>query len=390
MSGDGEPVKILLPYLQRADEIQKHEPLIAYYCRLYVMDRGLKIPSKERTKTTTVILESLMKQLEKDKKSVQLSSEDNLYVEGFAMNVFMKADKQDRSGRADLNTAKTFYAASLFIEILHNFGEVQPDLEQKQKYAAWKAAEIRKALSEGKKPVTGPPGDDEGSPISHGGLSTSEFSSEKTATREPESSKPGFRIQARQEKSLFSTVQPPHNLREEAEQPPHNFPSTSEQLTGPSPFSHSSPYPSSYHASSFVSDTPVSPSVTTHQHGSRGKSYQINYSQYTQTLPDRSAGSIIPARIDFAQQGGSDAINYYQSPGDHSQQLDHDVLSSSDLLDLTISAPASVKGEIYKPPAARVAEAHKVSRFAVSALAFDDVPTAVSYLKQALELLTNP
>jgi hypothetical protein len=28
--------------------------------------------------------------------------EDNLYLEGFALNVFGKADKQDRAGRADL------------------------------------------------------------------------------------------------------------------------------------------------------------------------------------------------------------------------------------------------------------------------------------------------
>lgn len=29
---DNEPAKLLLPYLQRADELQKHEPLVAYYC----------------------------------------------------------------------------------------------------------------------------------------------------------------------------------------------------------------------------------------------------------------------------------------------------------------------------------------------------------------------
>lgn len=33
-------------------------------------------------------------------------------------------------------------------------------LEQKQKYAAWKAADIRKALKEGRKPIPGPPGDE--------------------------------------------------------------------------------------------------------------------------------------------------------------------------------------------------------------------------------------
>lgn len=162
MASDNEPAKLLLPYLQRADELQKHEPLVAYYCRLYAMERGLKIPQNERTKTTNALLVSLMNQLEKDKKCLKLGPEDNLHLEGFALNLFAKADKQDRAGRADLNTAKTFYAASIFFEILNQFGELPPDLEQKQKYSVWKAADIRKALKEGRKPEPGPPtGDDD-------------------------------------------------------------------------------------------------------------------------------------------------------------------------------------------------------------------------------------
>lgn len=160
MSTEAEPAKLLLPFLQRADELQKHEPLVAYYCRLFAMERGLRIPQKERTKTTNSILVSLMNQLEKDKKSLKLGPEDNLYVEGFASNVFAKADKQDRAGRADLNTAKTFYAASIFFEVLTQFGELAPDIEQKLKYAVWKAADIRKALKEGRNPEPGPPSGD--------------------------------------------------------------------------------------------------------------------------------------------------------------------------------------------------------------------------------------
>ncbi|KAL8209780.1 hypothetical protein R6Q57_006512 [Mikania cordata] len=71
MANENEPAKLLLPYLQRADELQKHEPLVAYYRRLYAMERGLKIPQSDRTQTTSSLLVSLMKQLEKDKKSLQ-------------------------------------------------------------------------------------------------------------------------------------------------------------------------------------------------------------------------------------------------------------------------------------------------------------------------------
>jgi len=44
----------------------------------------------------------------------------------------------------------------------------------------------------------------------------------------------------------------------------------------------------------------------------------------------------------------------------------------------------------YQPPVERIAEAHKAARFAVGALAFDDVPVAVEFLQKSLELLTNP
>ena len=44
----------------------------------------------------------------------------------------------------------------------------------------------------------------------------------------------------------------------------------------------------------------------------------------------------------------------------------------------------------YQPAPEKIAEAHKAARFAVGALAFDDVSVAVDYLKKSLELLTNP
>ena len=43
-----------------------------------------------------------------DKKTLKLGPEDYLYVEGFALNVFAKADKQDRAGRADLYVGLLF------------------------------------------------------------------------------------------------------------------------------------------------------------------------------------------------------------------------------------------------------------------------------------------
>ncbi|CAI5991307.1 unnamed protein product [Closterium sp. NIES-64] len=152
--------KALVPFLQRADELQKHDPLVAYYCRLYAMDKGLRVPSKDRSAAVNALLVSIMSRLEKDKAALQLSPDDGLHVEGFAQRVFSKADKQDRAGRADMGTAKTFYAAGIFFEVCRQFGELALEVEQKQRYAVWKAADIRRALADGRRPTPGPPGGD--------------------------------------------------------------------------------------------------------------------------------------------------------------------------------------------------------------------------------------
>jgi hypothetical protein len=43
------------------------------------------------------------------------------------------------------------------VQILNQFGELPADLADVQRYAAWKAADIGKALREGRQPTPGPP-----------------------------------------------------------------------------------------------------------------------------------------------------------------------------------------------------------------------------------------
>ena len=48
------------------------------------------------------------------------------------------------------------------MQILNQFpGGLQPDLIEMQRYAAWKAADIRKAIREGRTPTAGPPDSDQ-------------------------------------------------------------------------------------------------------------------------------------------------------------------------------------------------------------------------------------
>ena len=160
----GKECKPVLPYLQRAQEMEKHDPVVAYYCRLYALELGMKLPS--RGEELRGLIGAVMKQLEADKAAGRgpggSREEDQLHVEGFAQQIFAKADKVDRAGCATVNTARSFYAAAIFFEVLGVFGAVDEEVQHMQKYAAWKAADIQKAIREGRKPAVGPPKNNDG------------------------------------------------------------------------------------------------------------------------------------------------------------------------------------------------------------------------------------
>ncbi|CAK9165488.1 unnamed protein product [Ilex paraguariensis] len=405
MANENEPAKLLLPYLQRADELQKHEPLVAYYCRVYAMERGLKIPQSERTKTTNSLLISLMNQLEKDKKSLKLGPDDHFHLEGFGLNVFAKADKQDRAGRADLNTAKTFYAASIFFEILNQFGVLQPDLEEKQKYAAWKAADIRKALKEGRKPVPGPPSGDEDLAVPSSTPST-EYD------LEPKRIDPTIR--------LAPEFDPSPELYDNAKNPQHSARISSSSSTNilPSPPSNVPPSPPPYSTDEYPSHNFNQPPPTNrpensvysqpYQHQQYPQEPQQHLPQdYSHDIPSYSlpnfqsypsfAESSLPAAPSHCPSyyQGSDAS--YSSPAasnmaNYPPTSQYNASGRNGTLSEAVptSAPTYQYDSNYQPPPEKIAEAHKAARFAVGALAFDDVFVAVDHLKKSLELLTNP
>jgi len=84
----------------------------------------------------------------------------------FAMKVFDKADKEDRGGAeggsVGKRTAKMFYVAASFLDVLKQFGEeagrdeaAATEEEKKSFYAKWKATDILKAIKEGREPTPG-------------------------------------------------------------------------------------------------------------------------------------------------------------------------------------------------------------------------------------------
>ena len=128
---------------------------------------------------------------------------DHLEMERFAMEIFDKADRVDRAGAATESTAKTFYAAVYFIQALETFGELPDELVKKARYSLWKAADIRKAIREGRQPTPGGAGEESAAAGAPGPGAASSRPSDGTA------SVPGTDRGSRGEAEASAFPQPP-------------------------------------------------------------------------------------------------------------------------------------------------------------------------------------
>lgn len=165
-------LKKITQYVRRAEELDKDTSpqtrLVAYYSRQHAVTLGIPLATSNDGKQC---LGDLLNELEKEKKPMSNFTKKEAYVvcRGFAMKIFDKADSVDRAGMSDKSTAKTFYAAASFLDILRQFDDPSADaaaaeeeksedvLEEEKKsfYAKWKATDILKAIREGREVTAG-------------------------------------------------------------------------------------------------------------------------------------------------------------------------------------------------------------------------------------------
>jgi vacuolar protein sorting-associated protein VTA1 len=167
-------LKKITPFVRRAEELDKdpgnpESRLVAYYCRQYAVHTGIASATSAAGKG---VLGELLGSLEKEKESMNSFTRDEakFLCRKFADKIFDKADLEDRTGDATKDTAKTFYAAASFLEIMQQFYKDDDQSEEREEgkkravYSKWKATEILKAIKEGRQHAPGGYGEDEEEP----------------------------------------------------------------------------------------------------------------------------------------------------------------------------------------------------------------------------------
>ncbi|KAN0033138.1 hypothetical protein ACTA71_011346 [Dictyostelium dimigraforme] len=154
-------LKPIIPYLKQSQQLEKHDLLMAYYCRVHAIQMAMDIKQKMGSSGSflSIPIVKILDQGDADKAKLgsRLDEEDEAkYVEAFAMKAFSFADTQDRAGKANKATSTTFYSAFLFFNVLEHIGEVSEEVKLKKKYASWRSVDINTAIKNGVAPSPPP------------------------------------------------------------------------------------------------------------------------------------------------------------------------------------------------------------------------------------------
>mmetsp|Transcript_26567 Transcript_26567/g.45349 ORF Transcript_26567/g.45349 Transcript_26567/m.45349 type:complete len:413 (+) Transcript_26567:152-1390(+) len=170
-------LKKIKVFLTRATELDRDKSnpesrVVAYNCRQYAVLQGIPLASSPGADASAkTYLGELLGELEREKEAMAVFSKSEHWkiCRKVSDRVFEKADGEDRGGVANKGTAKTFYAAGTFYEILQQFydkeeegvemeeevKERRKEEEQRRLYCKWKATDILNAVKEGRTPTRG-------------------------------------------------------------------------------------------------------------------------------------------------------------------------------------------------------------------------------------------
>ncbi|KAM7216570.1 vacuolar protein sorting-associated protein vts1 [Rhypophila decipiens] len=142
----------------KAAQLQQVKPIIAYWCEYWVVNQILAKSLHNTDQEVLAYTMNLMDKLEQTKK--EYAHEDAIlddiagqaYVEQFAQETLDRAERVVKANKVTQQTATTFDAAATFFHLVNIWGQPDQETQQKIKYAKWNAARIAKALKEGKDP----------------------------------------------------------------------------------------------------------------------------------------------------------------------------------------------------------------------------------------------
>ncbi|KAK1081857.1 hypothetical protein LTR33_004338 [Friedmanniomyces endolithicus] len=398
------------PFANRATQLEKYRPIVWYWCEYYILQQILSKQLHLGDDEVQNYAVQLMDTLEtfKTSNSANDAITDDLaakaYIENFATETFNRGDETQRTNKVTRQTADTFQAAATFIDLMTIWGQLDAEMAAKSRYAKYHAVRIAKAIKAGEDPNAT-------NPVIEESQGEDNVDAELQAL-EQQTQNSGITVEDAPSSALPS--RPASGGRDQ----PHSrtVPSTSEsgQNAGlPDNMHDVSPieqvdrhgslgggyFPSAPGVTSndtLMSNDPpiILPQPPTQQDGSPASEY---YSSHATSTPTPGAGPPQHPSTPFQQPSTQTPSTYYAPPpalntanpppsfSPYAQPTPRATHSSAPPPPPLVSQGPPPGG--YKTDDESVLAAQKHAKWAISALNFEDVDTAVKEFRIALRAL---
>ncbi|CAG7985753.1 unnamed protein product [Penicillium salamii] len=141
----------------RAAQVESAKPVVAYWCNFHIVnqiiERGLHNSDDEIKIYTTNLVDKLeqFKIDNPDNETITDTVAASAYVEQFGLEVFGRAEAAMNANKVTKQTADTFLAAATFLELCSIWG-ADPEIAGRIKFAKFHAVRIVKAIKAGEDP----------------------------------------------------------------------------------------------------------------------------------------------------------------------------------------------------------------------------------------------
>lgn len=145
-------------FASRAAQVERAKPIIAYWCNYWIVHqiigKGLHTSDEESLQYTTTLMDKLeqVKSEYAENDAVTDNVAGQAYVEQFGLEIFNRGDNAVRANKATKQTADTFQAAAIFLDLCQIWGELDAEIASKIKFAKYHAVRIAKAIKFGEDP----------------------------------------------------------------------------------------------------------------------------------------------------------------------------------------------------------------------------------------------
>uniref|UniRef100_A0A915NH80 Uncharacterized protein n=2 Tax=Meloidogyne TaxID=189290 RepID=A0A915NH80_9BILA len=154
-----QSIRSVAHYVKIANEHADRDIVVYYWCLFKAVEDAMATDSAspEAKNFLTVAMNILeqLKKANKDNDAIWLDVVAQSHIEDQAQRLFTYANSQDDSGQFNQKMMKAFYTCGYLFDVLSMFGALDENIQSARKYSKWRATYIFGCLKRGEQPTSG-------------------------------------------------------------------------------------------------------------------------------------------------------------------------------------------------------------------------------------------